>query len=104
MSSSSTPLDQDTVKIDYSVTYFVAVVVTGEKPTNRYFLSPLVATYEQARDLLTPLIDQYPRSYIGQDKNYYNSENDRDRQEVLARIVSNDAAKTKNSDVKNPEL
>ncbi|MDP3875423.1 MAG: hypothetical protein Q8Q50_00420 [Methylobacter sp.] len=79
-------------RVGYSVTYFVATVVVSKHPFDGYGIAPLVGTYEQARDMLTPFIVEHPDSYIQQITELYSSENDRDRQEVLASIVTDGMA------------
>jgi hypothetical protein len=85
MSSSTSKPDQAAVK-NYNVTYFAAVVVTSTAPLDGFCVAPLVSTYKQARDLLTPYIKQYPDSKIQEITTFYVAEDDLDRLALLASL------------------
>jgi len=77
---------------DYSVTHFEVIVIVSKNPADCYAIAPLVATYQQAKDQLTPIIDEYPKSYIQEITSYFNTENDKERLQLIASIATENTA------------
>jgi hypothetical protein len=83
--------------VEYS---FVCLDYSTENWISHAAISPCFATFEQAREAQELAKIQYPECCIIKGTTrYYRSENDRDRQELLAKIVTD--AWTVNAGYKN---
>lgn len=74
---------------DYDITFFAVSNTTKvESCTYTDFISPYFETAEQARDFKAQSLEEYPECFVGKYEAYYDSEDDRGRLELLAKIVS----------------